>query len=318
MKLQAQYQLTSEMTVAEGARIIFGHLMAVMRHNEAGIQEDQDIECLHDFRVAVRRSRSLLTMLKRDLDPAFLPDLRKGLQVLGQATNALRDLDVYMAQRPHYEKMLPAVLRPAIAPWFEALGRRREREAISVKRFLTSRTYGRIMDDLARFAAGEVGTGSTPNAYTRPLIEVARKAIDRSFARSLRIGRRISAASPDDLLHRLRIQSKQLRYALEFFRDLFPPGPAGVAIRQVKALQECLGIYNDRSVQQQFLFDYLKGIPAPYGPRRIALAAAIGALIGLLFLEKVRQRKGFEEVFARFSDPVQVRRFRKLFAQDGS
>jgi hypothetical protein len=37
-------------------------------------------------------------------------------------------------------------------------------------------------------------------------------------------------------------------------------------------------------------------------------------LIGVLSLEKEHQRRGFEAVFARFSDPEQIRRFRKLFS----
>lgn len=49
----------------------------------------------------------------------------------------------------------------------------------------------------------------------------------------------------------------------------------------------------------------------------MTLAAAVGALIGILFMEKEHYRKGFQEVFARFSDPDQVRRVRKLFSASG-
>ena len=318
MKLEAELNLSPEMTAREAARKILGHQTAVMRHNEAGILQDRDLDFLHDFRVAVRRSRSLLALLKKDLDPAPPGELKAGLRALGEATNALRDLDVYLAQRMRYQRMLPAALRPAIAPWFEALGRRRGREADKVKRFLLSKAYARIMDALERFAAPDRGTvAAVKDLDSKPIIVVARREIDRLFAKSLRIGRRIDAGAADDRLHRLRIQCKQLRYALEFFHGLFAPGPVGEAIRQVKALQEYLGVFNDRSVQQRFLFDHLKRIPAPYGPRRMALAAAVGALIGVLFMEKEHQRKGFQAVFARFSDPDQVRRFQKLFSASG-
>jgi CHAD domain-containing protein len=319
MKLDAQIRLAPEMPAPEAARIILGHLTAVMRANEAGIRQDEDIECLHDFRVAARRSRSLLSLLKKELEPSLLAELRAGLRTLGQATNALRDLDVYLAQRARFLKLLPAALRSAIGPWFDALGRRRGREAKKVARFLTSRSYGRIMATLERFAAtaaAQAGEPVEPHA-AKPILRVARREIDRLFAESLRVGRRIDAASTDDRLHRLRIQCKRLRYALEFFHDLFAPGPLGEAIHQVKALQEYLGVYNDRAVQQRFLFDHLKSIPAPHGRRRMARAAAVGALIGVLFLEKERQRKGFEEVFARFSDADRIRQIRKLFSPAG-
>ncbi len=315
MKIEAPFRLAPEMSVHRAAQAIFGHLIAVMRANEPGIRQDSDIECLHDFRVAVRRSRSLLTLLKKELDPAQRAELRAGLRALGQATNALRDLDVYLAQRARYQKILPAALRPAIAPWFDALGCRRDREAKKVVRFLSSRPYGRIMERLERFApAVAEPVNPVETAGGPPIVTVARREIARLFAKTLRVGRRIDASSADDRLHRLRIQCKQLRYALEFFHDLFAPGPVGQAIRQVKSLQEYLGLFNDRSVQQRFLFEHLKRIPAPHGPRRMAQAAAVGALIGVLFMEKEHQRAGFEEVFDRFSDPEQVRRLRKLFS----
>jgi CHAD domain-containing protein len=315
MKIEAAFGLAPEMNAHQAARAIFGHLIAVMRANEAGIRQDSDIECLHDFRVAARRSRSLLTILKKEFDPAARAELRAGLRTLGQATNALRDLDVYLAQRERYRRILPAALRPAIAPWFDALGRQRGREAKKVARFLSSRPYGRIMATLERFATTDPETVHPVEASGgTPIVSLARREIDRLFVKTLRLGGRIDANSADERLHRLRIQCKQLRYALEFFHGLFPPKAVDQAIRQVKSLQEYLGIFNDRSVQQRFLYNHLRSIPSPHGPRRMARAAAVGALIGVLILEKEHQRAGFDEVFTRFSDPAQVRRFRKLFS----
>ncbi|MBI5897230.1 MAG: CHAD domain-containing protein, partial [Desulfobacterales bacterium] len=217
MKLEAKFRLAPEMTAHEATRIILGHLTAVMRHNETGIRQDRDIECLHDFRVAVRRARSLLTLLKNDLEPAPPADLRAGLRTLGQATNALRDLDVYLAQQPRYRRLLPAALRPALAPWFDAQRRQRSREAKKVERFLASKDYGRIMEALERFVAPLPERVEPSEALScAPIVAVARREIDRLFAKCLRIGRRIAATAADDRLHRLRIQCKQLRYALEF------------------------------------------------------------------------------------------------------
>ena len=56
--------------------------------------------------------------------------------------------------------------------------------------------------------------------------------------------------SPDEALHRLRIDAKKLRYLLEFFRALYPPKEIGAVVGALKSLQDNLGDFNDLSVQQ--------------------------------------------------------------------
>ncbi|MFZ1986244.1 MAG: CHAD domain-containing protein [Desulfatitalea sp.] len=292
-----ELRLEPELTVPAAARIILKHLVGIMRCNEEGIRQDIDTEFLHDFRVAVRRSRSLFTLLKQELEPTALAELKTGLRELGQATNALRDLDVYLLRQERYRKLLPAALRPAIAAWFEALRRQRRRAVKKMGSFLASDRHGRIMAAVERFA-GVQGEAAGPQA--RSILDVARREIGRRFQKTIHIGRRIDVATADARLHRLRIQCKQLRYALEFFHSLFPPEPVAEIIRQAKVLQDYLGAYNDLAVQQQFLFDHLKQLPAQKTPRQEALAAAVGALMGSLFLEKQQRRAAFADVFVRF------------------
>jgi CHAD domain-containing protein len=292
-----ELRLEPEMSAPAAARIILQHLAGVIRCNEEGIRLDIDTEFLHDFRVAVRRSRSLLTLLKPELEPTALTELKTGLRALGQATNAPRDLDVYLLRQERYRKLLPAALRPAIAAWFQALRRRRRRAVKKMGGFLASDGYGRIMAAVERFTGVQ---GETPDPRSPSILDVARREIGRRFQKTIHIGRRIDAATTDARLHRLRIQCKQLRYALEFFHSLFPPEPVAKIIRQAKSLQDYLGAYNDLVVQQQFLFEHLKQIPAQKLPPQEALAAAVGALMGSLFLEKQHMRAAFTDVFANF------------------
>ena len=74
--------------------------------NEAGLRADIDSEFLHDFRVAVRRSRSLIARMKSLIDPDALEHLRAGLSWLGGATGPVRDLDVYLLNIPQYQHLL--------------------------------------------------------------------------------------------------------------------------------------------------------------------------------------------------------------------
>ena len=170
--------------------------------------------------------------------------------------------------------------------------------------YLVTATYDGVYTTVyvdGALVAQESSTGNFGTFSGTPYIGKSSASADRFFDGSI-----------DDV----RIYNRAL--SPREVRDLyaFAPGPVGRAIRQVKSLQEYLGLFNDRSVQQQFLFDHLKSIPAPHGPRRMAQASAVGALIGVLFMEKAHQRAGFEEVYTRFSDPEQVRSLRKIFSPE--
>ncbi|MEF8833997.1 MAG: CHAD domain-containing protein, partial [Halofilum sp. (in: g-proteobacteria)] len=63
-------RLSPSMPAADATRWILSHLLATLEANEAGLRADIDTEFLHDFRVAVRRTRSALGQIKRALPPA--------------------------------------------------------------------------------------------------------------------------------------------------------------------------------------------------------------------------------------------------------
>ena len=87
-------ELQPESSVAEAVHTIHKNLHAVMQQNENGIIKDIDTEFLHDFRVAARKSRSLLSQVKGVLKPEISSKLQGHLKTLGRMTNDLRDLDV--------------------------------------------------------------------------------------------------------------------------------------------------------------------------------------------------------------------------------
>ena len=127
-----------------------------------------------------------------------------------------------------------------------------------------------------------------------------------------RDGKALGADTADPEIHRLRIQCKKLRYALEFFSSLYPEEEIHLVVRQLKRLQDILGAFNDLSVQQQMLRHSLKEFQA--GSRRnLELAAALGGLMQSLFQEQQELREHFTEAFTQFSDPANTALFNELF-----
>ncbi len=63
-------------------------------------------------------------------------------------------------------------------------------------------------------------------------------------------GGAITAASAPECMHELRKRGKELRYLLEIFGSLYDPAEHWQAVRELKALQDCLGEFQDTEVQQ--------------------------------------------------------------------
>ncbi len=306
--------LRPEISAGEASRLILAHIVQSMRLNEPGIRKDIDSEFLHDFRVAVRRARSLLTLMKGVFDPDVNRSLKVDLQTVGKATNRLRDLDVYLLQQRRYEDRIPERLRSGITPLFTSLRRRRSRERTKTVRFLGSADYRRIIARLEAVSRIDTDPGQSKTDYAgQPIKPLASRVIYRRYRKIIKAGKRIGESTPDNDLHRLRIECKKLRYALEFFQTLYPADDMKRLIKQLRSLQDNLGRFNDLSVQQDFLQAFLKTIDG-HKPNAVELAAATGALINRLHLEHRQVRDAFRGVFGKFNFPNNHQLYRRLFA----
>jgi CHAD domain-containing protein len=306
-------QLPPDLPAAEAVRRIMERLVTVMYRNLPGVREDIDSEFLHDFRVSVRRARSLLGQTKGVLNAETTVDLVARLKDMGAITGNLRDLDVYLLKKSEYTAMVADVLQPGVAQLFSALTRKRRYAKDRMVKRMATDNFASDMNALDAFVRSDPLAKSEAPAANRPIGEMAREAIHKRYRRIVKKGRKITTGTPDEELHRLRIDCKKLRYLLEFFTSLFPKDQMKILIKQLKQLQENLGDFNDLSVQQEFLIDYLQGI-APRSPQGILLAAAIGGLITRLGIEHQRVRDQFLSVFAGFDDAENRKRFKTLFA----
>jgi len=285
----------------------------IMKQNESGIMADIDCEFLHDFRVALRRTRAALSQLKNLFAPEITMRFKKELAVIGSMTNRLRDLDVYLLKRETYQAMLPAELRPKLDHLFTNLVAERRREYLRLTRKLKGPEYQAIMTDWETFLQSyEPGNDRDGKNAGRPVLNLARKYIFKSYAKVIKQGRKMGEDAPDGELHRLRLNCKKMRYLLEFFSSLFPADRIGILVKHSKKLQENLGDFNDLFVQQKALRDYLEK-QVPKSSEAIDIAAAIGGLITNLSRKKQEVRQVFSETFKQFDHQENNRLFLELF-----
>jgi CHAD domain-containing protein len=303
-------QLDPEMTAQQAAAVIFEHLVDTIARNEAGIRDDVDTEFLHDFRVAIRRTRSALSLMKSVFPAELAREFGARFAELGRATNRLRDLDVYLLARGHYRSMVEEDLRPALDTLFGRLAAEREREhAVLVKSLNGGGFHGLLKDWRKKVGAFGAPSLDAPDA-TAPVKKVAGRLITARHRKVIRAGGRIIDNSPDEALHALRIDCKKLRYLLEFYSSLYPRREIGGLIKQLKILQDNLGEFNDLYVQRVELRSFLQK------SRRgtsVETGAAIGELVAHLEIRQHAVRQDFGRAFSAFAAKANTKRFRKLF-----
>ena len=276
-------------------------LLETMRKNIPGVLADWDIEFLHDLRVAIRRTRSGLSLVKRVLPPTVVARFKKEFAALGSMTGPTRDLDVYLKDRQKYLDRLPPALQPGLELFFNDLAKQRQTEQKKLARRLRAKKIKTLFEDWQRCLELE-------DLHPAPLAHVSVKGvadpiIHRHHKKVLRSGLNLDTTTPDDAVHDLRIQCKKLRYSMEFFSSLYPKDDLQVVIKHLKKLQDILGVFNDLSVQQTMLRHAL-GLMNEKSPIRehLAIAASLGGLMQSLYQEQMALRTHFKETFAQFSD----------------
>ena len=305
-------KLDPDMRSDEATKLILRFLLHVMRINEANIEKDIDTEFLHDFRVAIRRTRSALGQIKFVFPANTTERFKKDFAFVGKLSNELRDLDVYLLNEDTYKAMLPPVLRDDIAPLFDYLYKKRSRALQKVIRSLKTKRYATILDDWEVFL--NEPPQDSPNAMKAELaiIELACNRIYKKYRSVVKGGNQILENAEDEMLHALRIHCKKLRYLMEFFASLFPRKKINVLINQLKKLQDNLGDFNDLCVQEEYLLNISREMPANQRQIRKTLVA-IGSLIGTLARERQIVKDAFAETFTEFASPGNRELFQELF-----
>ena len=304
-------KLQPEMTGLSAARTIYRTLFETMQTNLPGILDDLDSEFLHDFRVAVRRTRSALALIKDVIDPEVTARFKEDFRYLGQITGPVRDLDVYLLCEENYKSRLPGYLLEGLHSFFNDLKSQRRVEQKKLIRALNAPRAQAILDDWQQFLESEDENNQAKHSQT-PVEQLAKTIITKRFKRVLQDGSAITDQSPDEALHKLRIQGKKLRYVLEFFSSLFPEQEMKKLIRQLKILQNNLGDFNDLSVQQDML-KYTLSVMKPGTVKNKKTSASIGGLLTNLYHEHQQVRARFAESFASFSAPKNKKLYNKIF-----
>ena len=274
--------------------------LRVVKEQEDGIIKQIDSEFLHDYRVALRKARSLLSLAKRVFPAAIQQRARHDFADLQRQSNQLRDLDVWLLQREHFQKMVPPRLQTGFEQLFAELQATRNQAQRRLRRLLVSSAHQLRMQQWL-YDLAQPGLWEEPAEVKRS----ARALIDRQILRrhrQLLKGAQRFSQLDDEEIHDLRIEGKKLRYLLEIFSDFYSPEPCDWLLTHLRKVQGRLGDYNDLQVQQTHLQHFAETLIV--GEKSIGeVLLAAGAIVAGLEREKQQARKRIAEPLHRLATP---------------
>jgi CHAD domain-containing protein len=281
--------LTPTTLVADAARHVLTVRLEVVRDCLPPALEhaDEDVEHVHQLRVATRRAGAALRIFSACLPEKAFRAARKALRRLRRAAGAARDWDVFLESLaalpwPASDKRRPALdFLVGFAVAQRAAAQDTLRAACPDHPFALDRLLARTVAAVHR--------PHGPSADT--LLDLARPWLGDLL-------RQLDAAVACDLedydnLHRVRILGKRLRYAMEVFANCFEPAFREEVYPAVEQMQETLGNVNDSHVAGQRLAalrDRLRqGLPG----QQQRLAPGLDALLGHHRRRLPRERRRF-------------------------
>ncbi|MCA6114391.1 CHAD domain-containing protein [Bradyrhizobium sp. WSM 1738] len=268
-------ELNEEMSAIEAFKAI-AH--SALRHFSGNIDAVRklDPEGVHQMRVGLRRLRAAISLFSKILSGAKTEHIKAELKWLTKELAPAREIDVFLQEKvePVAHKINPR--RGARAIEREFAGRRdealdRARNAVNSGR---SRT---LLVDLLEWIEAQDGSGKKA---TLEVGEFAANLLSRRVKKIRKDGKTLQEMSPYER-HKLRINVKKVRYAVEFFESLFPGKREQRELarlsRHLKKIQGALGSLNDFIADSKMAAD--AALNAPPQDRR-ARAFASGFIVG--------------------------------------
>jgi len=255
--------LTADLSLRHAFRNLSLACLVHLQGNEDAVSMAvNDIEHIHQMRVAIRRLRSLLKLYSSVLPPDFVERWR----------GPWRDLGLVLGQARNWDVMATRML-PPLAATFPAHGETKLLEGGSkrncaatrkaVRDIIASPAYARLLLEFASALFSlpiAVGKKSSHHGHGQTLRHFAAHRLALLTRHATGLARQV-----EDLdgagRHRLRIAFKNLRYALEFFTPLLSEKRLAPYSHEIALLQDTLGELNDLAVQRA-LVSTLPGIKA--------------------------------------------------------
>lgn len=245
--------LQIDLTAEQGFEQICWHCIAHLQANEDMVLYGQDIEGVHQMRVALRRLRSALSLYKPLIPAKTHKWLRDEVKWMSDVLGVARDWDVFALTlqtiRKHYQ---PALFDTTL----EKVQALQKQAYIDVREAMRSPRYTCLLLNIGQWLTAQTWRENADKKYCakleQPIQAFTSKVLQKQYEQVCKKGRNITKLEPE-ARHEVRIMVKKLAYGIRFFSELYPNRTTKPFIKSLSVLQDNLGILNDISVSEQLI-----------------------------------------------------------------
>ena len=289
-------KLAKHGTLAEAFVLIGRNGFVHLRSNEGAVRSHATVEGLHQFRVALRRLRSALTAFRDVLPAAERRRFGRDMRWIAQRFGHAREWDVFQRD------ILTPVRKqigddPALAALAGASKAARAEAYRVVSETVVSPRFTETLLRLEGWWEGGAAVEALGDNRDVDVRDHARQTLKRLHRRVRKLGER-SAELDEMKLHELRIRTKKLRYAAEFFASLFPRKAVKEYLGALTGIQDRLGSLNDAAMVKHLLGE----IEKRNGMDKGALARANGIVTGWNAARVAADLKRLPDAWGRFAE----------------
>lgn len=225
------------------ARQVLAGRLGVVKHYLplAAKTPDEDVEYVHQLRVATRRSGAALRIFGALYPRKRLKLAKNVLRTVRRAAGGARDWDVFLEMLDGSDALRASGSEAAVDFLTGyAFGHRAAAQEVLKD---VAASHGLLVDELAKEFPGEAKLHEEDTEAPRTFGELAKSTLAVLFAE---FAAEIAAnpTEPEEL-HQLRITGKRVRYAMEVFAGCFAPPFRDVLYPAVERVQEILGHVQD-------------------------------------------------------------------------
>lgn len=278
--------LSPSLPASEAAKLVFAARFAAVRacFEPALAAPGEDIEPVHQLRVATRRASAAVRVFRDCLKKSDRRKVKAALRAIRRAAGAARDWDIFLRHLRSEPKRRTAAGQPALDFLLGyAVG---ERSAAQDRLNAAAAECGEELLELCDSLQHKVRDA-----------EGAFSDLSELFTAQLAAFTDLVRSDPQDpaALHQLRIQGKRLRYSLELFAPWFPTSFADRIYTALEAVQEILGDLHDAAMMQERLTAIRDFIQARNPMEWIRLKAGFTARLAHLKKQLKTSRERFQK-----------------------
>ena len=235
----------SQIRSIDAMRVMFFQIYEFLKFYKEEYLKTSDEEALHQMRVNMRKTRSLLKLLNSIFDESIARHFSKNFKTLANSTNLKRDIDVFLEFLKNQKKATKLI---------DVLKAQKSDQDDLIKSILTDTKSDEIFRDWEIFLK-EDSDFYKGEDYDEPIKKVVAKALRVQILKLKKDLLSLNSEQENSLFHETRIELKRFRYLIENFIDLFALKSLEKCKERAKEIQESFGDLQDRDIWLSILAD---------------------------------------------------------------